>query len=355
MDPPQTARSRRLTALVTGATGFLGGFVVEALLRRGVAVRAIVRPTSDTSLLDSLGVERVLGDLDDEVSLRRAVQGADVVVHAAAKVDVMGPWDEHYQTTVEGTRRVADAAAAARVPRFLQVSSASVYHPEALRAERITERQPAGPCPRWAYYSRCKRAAEQIVQQTFAAGPTQWTVARVGYLYGPRNRAMELYYRPVLSSGKVWLIGRGDNPIALCYVEDCAEAIAALAVAEHAGYCIFNIADDEGITQREFLWSLADGFRLSRPTRRIPYSIAMLAGWFSELLAHATGRPPELNRMMVALMGLPQRLDASALRAATGWQPKTPFATGIRQTFDWYWSTAAPKLGNEPREDAPAE
>jgi nucleoside-diphosphate-sugar epimerase len=339
VDPSQTARPRRLTALVTGATGFLGGFVVEALLRHGVSVRAMVRPTSDTSLLDSLGVERIPGDLDDEVSLHRAVQGADVVVHAAAKVDVIGPWDEHYQTTVDGTRRVANAAAAARVPRFLQVSSASVYHPEALRAPSVTEQQPAGPCPRWAYYSRCKRAAEQIVQRTFAAGPTQWTIARVGYLYGPRNRAMELYYRPVLSSGKVWLIGRGDNPLALCYVEDCAEAIAMLAVAEHTDYRIFNIADDEGITQREVLWALADGFRLPRPTRHIPYSIAMLGGWLGEVLGRATGRPPELNRMMVALMGLPQRLDATALRRATGWQPKTRFADGIRRTFDWYWST----------------
>lgn len=339
MDPPPTPSVKHLTALVTGATGFVGGFLVESLIRRGVAVRALVRRASDTSLLRRLGVELVTGGLEDAHTIRRAVRGVDVVVHAAAKVDILGTWAEHYQSTVEGTRRVVTAAAEEGAPRFLQVSSASVYHTEALRRWRITERQPAGPCPRFAYYSRCKCAAERLVRHTLAGRLTQWTIARLGYLYGPRNRAMELYYRPVLSGNRTWLIGKADNPIALLYVEDCAEALATLAVSEHLGGCVFNVADDEGITQRQFIHALTDGFRLPRTMRSVPYPAAFLCGWLGELVGRLTGRPPQLSRMMVALMGLPQRLDATALRQATGWEPKVKFAEGIRRTFDWYWST----------------
>src|SRR5438093_8723483 len=87
----ESAVSRKLH-VITGATGLLGSHLAEQLIARGERVRALVRPSSDTSFLRSLGVELADGDLNDPDSLRRAVTGADVVYHCAARVGDWGPW-----------------------------------------------------------------------------------------------------------------------------------------------------------------------------------------------------------------------------------------------------------------------
>ena len=117
--------------LVTGATGLLGSHIVEKLRKEGQDVRALVRPQSDTSFIDSLGVEKAIGDITDPDSLKRAMVGVKTVYHAAAKVGDWGPWREFVAISIDGTRNVIEAAARAGVERFLHVSSISAYgHPD---------------------------------------------------------------------------------------------------------------------------------------------------------------------------------------------------------------------------------
>ena len=90
------------TFLVTGATGFVGSHVAEALVNRGDTVRAIVRAGSDTALLEKLGVQLFRGDLTDAGVLKAAADGVDVVIHSAAKVGDWGPVEEYRTVNVEG-------------------------------------------------------------------------------------------------------------------------------------------------------------------------------------------------------------------------------------------------------------
>ncbi len=113
--------------LVTGATGLLGSHIVEQLCKRGLPVRALVRPGSDISWLKTQGVELAAGDITDPASLRAACQGVDVVYHAAAKVGDWGPWQEFQRITVDGTRNVVEAAVAAGVRRLVHISSIRAY------------------------------------------------------------------------------------------------------------------------------------------------------------------------------------------------------------------------------------
>jgi uncharacterized protein YbjT (DUF2867 family) len=89
-----------MRALVTGATGFLGSHIAERLVARGDEVRALVRPASDTALLQKLGVELATGDVTDPGSLHPAMSGVDVVYHAAAMVSDWGPWRDFKRVTV---------------------------------------------------------------------------------------------------------------------------------------------------------------------------------------------------------------------------------------------------------------
>src|SRR3990172_5481560 len=115
-----------MQALVTGGTGFLGGHLVERLVRRGDKVRVLVRPSSDLSLLRSLGVELATGDITDAASVKIAASGVDVVFHAAALASDYGPAAKFRKMNVEGTQNVIDACCDERVPRLVHVSTQSV-------------------------------------------------------------------------------------------------------------------------------------------------------------------------------------------------------------------------------------
>src|SRR5262245_52914890 len=112
--------------LVTGATGCVGGHVTERLLAEGHRVRTVVRPSSDTRLLDQWRVEKITGDLTDRDALKRAAAGVNIVVHTAAKVGDWGPVDEYLRVNVGGLRDLFDALAGQPLERFVHVSSLGV-------------------------------------------------------------------------------------------------------------------------------------------------------------------------------------------------------------------------------------
>src|SRR5205809_3810232 len=129
---------------ITGATGLLGIHIVEALAARGERIRALVRPTSDTTFLKRHGAELTTGDLHDPESLGRFVSGADILYHCADKVGDWGPWELYQREVIDATANLLDACRRMGVGRVLHVSSITVYgHPKP-RAELITEDEPLG-------------------------------------------------------------------------------------------------------------------------------------------------------------------------------------------------------------------
>ena len=116
-----------MKALVTGATGFIGSHIVERLLEQGHEVRALARKTSDLSHLNTTGAEIVFGDVEDYDSLVSAIDGTEVVFHAAARVmPGWGKWEDFQHETINGTENILRASAEAGVSRFVYVSSGTV-------------------------------------------------------------------------------------------------------------------------------------------------------------------------------------------------------------------------------------
>src|SRR5437870_1039495 len=114
--------------LITGATGFIGGYLAQTFVREGCQVRALTRPTSDTSRLRELDVEIISGDIRDASAAKKAVQGCEFVYHLAAKTtkDHLSK-KEYYAHNVQGTRNVAQAALEAGVHRLVYASTIGVY------------------------------------------------------------------------------------------------------------------------------------------------------------------------------------------------------------------------------------
>ena len=159
-----------MTALVTGATGFVGAAVARALLREGWRVRALARPGSDRRNLQGLAVEVVIGDLSDRGSLDRAAADCTALFHVAADYR-LGARDPVplYKTNVDGTRSVLEAARAAGVGRMVYTSSVACVGlpPDGSPGREDT---PVSLADMIGHYKRSKFLAEQLVRESVAAG-----------------------------------------------------------------------------------------------------------------------------------------------------------------------------------------
>ena len=222
--------------LVTGATGLLGSHICEQLIQAGQPVRALVRPSSDTSFLESIGVELATGDVVDPESLDASMQDVNTVYHAAAQVGDWGKWAWYVSVTIEGTRNMLAAAEQAGVKRFLHVSSISAYgHPDG-EGLVLDETAPLGVgLHKWSYYSRAKVEAEKLVWAAHEQGRLPVTVVRPSWLYGERDRASMPRLITAIKAGKAKLIGKGDNRLNLTYAGNEAEGCILAATHDDAG------------------------------------------------------------------------------------------------------------------------
>lgn len=323
-----------MNVLVTGGTGFVGSHLIELLVAAGHTVRALVRPGSKADFVRSLGAEVVTGNLDDEGSLAAACQGIDILYHSAARVEIVGSEEQFNKTTVLGTQRLVDAANAAGVKRFVYVSSCGIYHPKLLASGQVIEEStPTPEPPRWFIYGLAKYRAEQVVMHGCKG---EWTIVRLGYLYGPRNRTMHTYLAPTMSDDIMMILGNGQNEMALVYVVDAARAIMLAGLVPGAAGRLLIAGPNERVTQQQYFDALADGFGIPRVKKKVPYAIAFFFGWLGEFLIKSGPRSHVMRRSAIALTGLPQRLRCDETQRLLGWKPETRFADGMALAFEWY-------------------
>ena len=328
-----------MKSLVTGATGFLGSHIVERLLERGDEVRALVRPSSDTHLLRELGVELATGDVTQPDSLSAAMSGIEVVYHAAAMVSEWDPWRDFQTVTIDGTRNVLRAAAAAGAQRFLDVSTDGVYSLRALNG-RVTEESPLEKRFGWGdYYRRSKSAAEKIARRYAAEGKIGVTIVRPGLLLGERDRAIFPGVLRFLTSGVSTYLGSGDNRLPYVYAGDVAAACIAGATDDRAVGKIYNVVSDEYVTQKGLFATVAEATGQKPPKRTLPLRVSYALGLLIEawcVYARRRKVRPELTRFAVILFAYDYQEDASKLRGELGWAPTVPLKEAIGRCVEWH-------------------
>jgi len=318
-----------MNAAVTGGTGFLGRFLLGALLQRGGEVRAMVRRREDAARLEETGVIPVYGDLTQPGGCEHLVKPDDVVFHAAARVDMTGSWREFAALTVEGTRRLLGAALPQGPRRFVYISSAAVYL--RLRTTAPVSAESVAACPSsYNLYGRAKLAAEKLVQRLCTEAGCPWVILRLGFLYGPGNQALLRRLVPLLRSGRMFTVGNGRNRIATLHVEDAVAAIVAAGAHPAAVGHVYDVAHPEPVTQREFLDGTADALGLPRCRLRAPYRLAFCTAGLAELWGRLVGRTPPFTRAMVALLAAEQAIDASRIVRELDCAPRTRFADCVQ-------------------------
>jgi nucleoside-diphosphate-sugar epimerase len=320
---------------MTGGTGFLGQALLRLLAGRAEHIRVLVRNPADDPRVRAWNAEPVAGDLSVPGSCDRLVEPGDVLMHLAARVDMSGHWSEFERHTIDGTRNLLAGVLARRPSRVVYASSAGVYLHPAIHPPVSAGR--TAPIP-WAGnpYGKAKLAAEELIRTECDRAGVSWSILRLGFLYGPGNRAILRYFVPLARSGRIRIIGRGDNRIASLYVDDAAESLISAALHPAAHRRVYDVASDERVTQAEYLEGTADAVRVPRPSRHAPAGLALAVASLVEWGAKLLGRSAPFTRSMVMLMGADQQVDCSEIIRELAWQPRTRFADGMARAREWH-------------------
>lgn len=318
-----------MKALVTGATGFVGSHLVDALRRHHAEVTALVRTAAKARALEGSGVRLVAGDLHDPAALQRAAADQDVVFHVAGLVAARDE-AEFLRTNREGTARVLEAARRAGVRRFVLVSSMAAGGPSAPGSPR-TGAEPPRPV---TAYGRSKLAAEELVR---AAG-LPWTILRPPMVYGPGDREVLKVFRLArLGLGPVF--GEGTQELSAVHGGDLARALVTAALAERAVGRLYYPCHPETFTSTAFVRSV--GAALGRSVRvvRVPRPLGAAALSVTSAAARLSGRstiltPDKANEFFQpAWTG-----DPRPFVEETGWSPEFSLESGLAHTYRWYRS-----------------
>ncbi|MFW6051753.1 MAG: NAD-dependent epimerase/dehydratase family protein [Myxococcota bacterium] len=315
-----------MKVLVTGATGFLGSHLSELLVNEGHQVKALVRKTSKTDLLESIGAELHLASLEAGEGLDEAVQDVDAVVHGAGLVKARTP-EEFHAVNAQGARNLVEAVRRMRpgVQRFVHVSSLAAH---GFRAREDEEPQPL------TNYGRSKRAGEQAVLE--AAGDIPVTVIRPPAIYGPRDTEMFNFFKMIKSRTKVFL-GSAQNRLSLIYGPDCARAIHAALTTDHPSGRTYFVEDGRCYTQEEFARAVEEALGVRAVPVKLPIWVVAGAAWCSEAYGKVANRAVMLTRDKLNELRHPDlTCEGGEIRRELGWEPEVQLEEGARRTAQWY-------------------
>jgi nucleoside-diphosphate-sugar epimerase len=328
------------TALVTGATGLVGSYVIERLLADRWTVRALVRDAGRGGLLSRLGVELQTGDILDEGRFAVAARGCDAIVHAAAAVTPHGGWAEFRRVNIDGTRNAVAAARRAKA-RLLQVSSVAVYGPGTRYAAggKTDERAPLQPLPEAALYARSKRESEEIALGAHARGEVWASAIRPCVVYGRRDRQFVPRVGRLLLRGFAPAIHGGGTTLAIVHAANVADAALRAIAAEAAGGKAYNVANDFDVSVVEFYRLAAAG--LGRRVRVVP--VPMAAARLALAAVRAVGPAVLGSRMNVVtasssldFLTRDNPFSSELAKRELGWTPTVTPDVGVPDAFRWW-------------------
>ena len=319
-------------AAVTGATGFLGRYIVGALAAAGWRVRILARRQPDHPQLAHLEFETIRGDLSDGHALRELVEGADTVIHAAALIKARSA-AAFRAVNVGGTVNLAKALNECR-------HASSVVLVSSMAARE----------PQLSAYAQTKRTSEEMLARVLQV-PHTWTVVRPCAIYGPWDRETLGIFRIVLR-GIAPQVPLANARIALLHAADAARAIAAICELGSAG-AILELTDEraEGYTWEEIICAAERALHVKATAMHVPGAALRTAAALNLLTAWALGRTPMLTPGKAReILHADWGSTAERQPPREWWQPEISLEQGFRETVHWYrerrWlSSASPRLG----------
>lgn len=314
-----------MKALVTGATGFIGSFLVEALSRKGYEVTCLVRRTSNLKWLRHLRLQYLQGDLEDTNSYAGHLGEFDYIYNLAGltKADSAG---DFYHANAECTQIFITAAAEMNpsLKRFLHVSSLAAAGPS-IDGRPLVEDAPAGPV---SIYGKSKLEGEKAVLSSKGMLPV--TIVRPSAVYGPRDTDFFLVFKAVQNRlFPYW----GKSSYSLIYVEDLVQGMILAAEKEAAAEKVYYLADSRIYTIDDILAAMSSALGRKAFRLRLPRSILpALAALLQKIQKKGIINPDKIQEIRY-----PQwTCDPARAMKELGFHTETALGEGFKKTADWY-------------------
>jgi nucleoside-diphosphate-sugar epimerase len=313
--------------LVTGATGFIGIEVSRLLVARGMRPRLMVRRPVRGLMLRNLNADIMQADVRSPQSLRRTLDGIDVVIHLGARA-AFEPYPRVYPSIVEGSVNLMQAAIEARVKSFVFGGSLLVYGDTARPIDQSTK-----PFP-MSGYGRAKLEADQRLEQMAAKAGICFVSLRLPHVYGAHSLLFDQ-----VRHGRVFFPGRGDNKFAHIHVFDAARAL--IHAAENGRPGIWVVADELSCTWNDFFETVKTYYPRLR-VMHIPQNISYVGTRILDLLFGLTGRPNPYPSGAISCWNLRLPVVPGSLNQSIGIEPKySNIHAGIPAVLDdsisFYW------------------
>lgn len=317
------------TAFVTGATGFVGLNLVEALLDQGWEVIALHRASTELGVLERFAqVHRVVGDVTDARSIKQAMpRGVDCVFHVAGNASLWARAHvEQLKVNVRGTRHVSRAALEAGAHRFIHTSSIVAY---GLHGGTITEETPTRGSAVTLNYIRSKALAEREVRKAMSAG-LQAVIINPSNIIGPYDTASWARMFRLVKQGRLPAVPPGGG--SFCHARAVAQAMVAAAERGRVGHNYLL-----GGAQASYVGlvkAIAEALGLKRRVVAVPSGVLNGYALVEEWIAPMFGREPDVTRDAVALLSQNLYCDSRKAQRELGYRPR-PLEQMVADCRDW--------------------
>ena len=315
--------------LVTGAGGFIGSHLTQALLEKGRTVRALdlnldrLQNLASSDLLDPL-----VADIRDASAVGEALSGVGTVFHlAAAHLGASTPEAEFQEVNVEATRQLTSMASQAGVSRFVHCSSVGVFgRIEAPPADETTACRPE------LAYEKTKLDGEKVVLEQASDGGLSAVVLRPVWVYGPGCGRTERLFRAI-NKGRFVVAGSGATMRHCLYIRDMVDAFLLAETAPKATGEVLIIGDNEPTTVRDLVDRIAE-ITGAKPPRSVPSGLLWAAAIGAEAAFLPLGKEPPLSRRSLRFFTGNTAFSTERARSLLGFEPRYDLTKGLAETHE---------------------
>ena len=331
---PQADAYRHQTVAVTGATGFVGQYLVRRLLTHGAKVAVLVRNTARLPADLALQCRVVNGDLSDIEALNAMLEGAAYLFHCAANVATWSPWQAYAKTNVEGVHSLLAAVTqnGGSLKRLVHLSTLDVYGFPVLPAgeSAVLQKVAFG-------YGESKRLGDLAVQENGAHTGLSYAVLRPGNIVGPRSPFVSRIGE-ALRTGWMLTVDGGLHHAGLLDIENLLDVMLWAGVSTQAHQQVYNVRDPWDICWADYLRDLQSGLHVRGKVVDLPYGIANLLAhsYATPFLWAASTREPALHPLIVQIFGRTCGHSIGKLKSHGAIIGRVDYQSSLQRSLEWF-------------------
>jgi len=318
--------------LVTGATGFIGSYLLQILSQHKFQITAAVRKNLSHSLSTPIRIVKV-GNIDEKTDWQEALQGIDIVIHLAARAHIINetipnPEAEFIKVNTQGTANLVQQSIQAGVKHFIFISSIGAMTTQSDRI--LTENSPCHPD---SPYGRSKLQAEQALINLTKDSNMTWIILRPTLVYGPGNPGNMERLMKLIKRGLPLPFGAIKNRRSFVFVGNLVAAIITCLDHPNAANKIFLISDNQAVSTPQLIRLIAQ--QIQQPCRLLPVPTTLLRflGYLGDRVESITGKNLPFNTYNIDRLLGSLTVDSRYIQKTLNWQPPFTLEQGLAQTI----------------------